>query len=251
MHALGGHRLGRDNRGLGRRPAADLARRGDLVRGDFRGRGFYSPGWYRRYPGAWYPGGWAYGTVWAAATWDYLNGWFGYDDVDPFYYDYGNNVSYQDDSVVVNGQDAGTPDEYYEQASDLASTGAEAQTTDDKDQWLPLGVFAMSHEQQTKANLILQLAVNKAGVIRGNYTAKMTNHTQPVQGSVDKKTQRAAWTIGDNKANVIETGIYNLTKDQAPCLVHFGKDKTEQWLLVRLKNDDSSPSATENGRAGE
>ena len=25
----------------------------------------------------------------------------------------------------------------------------------------------------------------------------------------------------------------NLTEDQAPALVHFGKDKTEQWLLVR------------------
>ena len=45
--------------------------------------------------------------------------------------------------------------------------------------------------------------------------------------NIDKKTQRAAWTVGDNKENVIETGIYNLTKDEAPALVHFGKDKTE------------------------
>jgi hypothetical protein len=96
----------------------------------------------------------------------------------------------------------------------------------------------MSHEKQTKANLILQLAVNKQGIIRGNYTATMTNDTQPVTGSVDKKTQRAAWTIGKNKENVIETGIYNLTKDEAPVLVHFGKDKTEQWLLVRVKQDE-------------
>ncbi len=101
----------------------------------------------------------------------------------------------------------------------------------------------MSHEQQTKANLILQLAVNKKGIIRGNYTDTLTNDTRLVQGSVDKKTQRAAWTIGDNKNNVIETGIDNLTKDEVPCLVHFGKDKTEQWTLVRLKDDPSSPSA--------
>ena len=87
------------------------------------------------------------------------------------------------------------------------------------------------------ANLILQLAVNKQGVIRGNYTATLANDTKPVQGSVDKQTQKAAWTIGDNKDNVIEAGIYNLTKDQAPALVHFGKDKTEQWLLVRVKQD--------------
>ena len=81
------------------------------------------------------------------------------------------------------------------------------------------------------------MAVNKDGIIRGNYTATVTNDTKPVQGSVDKKTQRAAWTIGDNKENVIETGIYNLTKDEAPVLVHFGKDKTEQWTLVRLSQD--------------
>ncbi len=46
--------------------------------------------------------------------------------------------------------------------------------------------------------------------------------------------------------NVIETGIHNLTKDEAPCLVHFGKGKTEQWVLVRLKDDQSSTSAKEN-----
>ncbi len=36
----------------------------------------------------------------------------------------------------------------------------------------------------------------------------------------------------------METGIYNLTKDEASALVHIGKDKTEQVLLVRLKQDD-------------
>ena len=181
-------------------------------------------------------------------TWAYLDGWFGYGDADPIYYDYGNTVVYQDDSVYVNGQDVGTSDEYYQRAEDLAGTGAEAQTTDD-DQWLPLGVFAMTNAQHTKADLILQLAVDKEGIIRGNYTATLTNNTLPVQGSVDKKTQRAAWTIGDNKENVIETGIYNLTKDEAPCLVHFGKDKTEQWTLVRLKDDDSSSTTTDDQSA--
>ena len=50
----------------------------------------------------------------------------------------------------------------------------------------------MTHDKQTNANLILQLAVNKEGIIRGNYTATLTNDTKPVQGSVDKKTQRAS-----------------------------------------------------------
>jgi hypothetical protein len=61
-----------------------------------------------------------------------------------------------------------------------------------------------------------------------------------VQGSVDKKTQRVAITVGDNKDTVIETGLYNLTKDEAPALMHFGKERTEQWLLVRVKKSDDS-----------
>lgn len=162
--------------------------------------------------------------------------WLAYGDMQSMYYDYGNNVNYQDDSVYVNGQDVGTSDEYYQQAEDLAGTGAQAAPSDDT-QWMPLGVFAMTHEKQTNANLILQLAVSKEGIIRGNYTATLANDTQPVQGSVDKKTQRAAWTIGDKTENVLETGIYNLTKDEAPMLVHWGKDRTEQWLLVRIKQD--------------
>jgi hypothetical protein len=36
---------------------------------------------------------------------------------------------------------------------------------------------------------------------------------------------------GKNKTTVCETGIYNLTQDEAPALIHLGKDKTQQWLL--------------------
>jgi len=57
----------------------------------------------------------------------------------------------------------------------------------------------------------------------------------------DPKTQRAAWTIGKNQNTVIETGIYNLTKEQTPVLVHFGKDKTQQWVLVRMEKPQQTP----------
>ena len=78
------------------------------------------------------------------------------------------------------------------------------------------------------------------GYIRGNYTDTVTNQSQVVQGSVDKQTQRVAFTVGDNKTTVVETGIYNLAKDTAPVLLHFSQDRTEQWLLVRLKNKDAA-----------
>ena len=120
----------------------------------------------------------------------------------------------------------------------LASTGANADASSGGD-WLPLGVFALTKPDQTKSNVSIQLAVNKQGVIRGNYTDTATQKNQVVQGSVDKQTQRVAFTVGDNTTDVVETGLYNLTKDEAPCLIHFGKDKTEQWLLVRLQKPEN------------
>jgi hypothetical protein len=46
--------------------------------------------------------------------------------------------------------------------------------------------------------------------------------------------------VGKNKSTVCETGVYNLTQDEAPALLHVGKDKTQQWLLVRLKQPEQA-----------
>ena len=93
----------------------------------------------------------------------------------------------------------------------------------------------MVGEGETKATNIFQLAVNKDGVIRGEYYNALTDTTETVYGSVDKKTQRAAWTVVDRKFPVYEAGIANLTKDETTMLVHFAKDKTQQFSLVRIQ----------------
>ena len=63
-----------------------------------------------------------------------------------------------------------------------------------------------------------------------------SDSAQPVEGRVDKESQRAAWWIGINQNNILETGIYNLTKEETPVLVHFGNQRTQTWLLVRLED---------------
>ena len=143
----------------------------------------------------------------------------------------------------MNGQEVGSSEQYYDQAADLASTGAAAEAPPSGD-WLPLGVFALTRPNDTKSDVSIQLAVNKEGIIRGNSTDTATNQNQVIQGSVAKKTQRVAFTVGDNTTEVVETGLYNLTKDEAPCVIHFGSDRTEQWLLVRLKNSEASSGQT-------
>ncbi len=133
---------------------------------------------------------------------------------------------------MVDGQSVGTAEEFSQQASDLAATGAAA-TVSDTDEWMPLGVFAMVRNEKQHPQLILQLAVNKQGVLRGNYTDEVTDHTLPVRGAVDQQTQRAAWIVGDNQNSVMEAGLSNLTASESRALVHKN-NKTERWLLVRL-----------------
>jgi len=87
--------------------------------------------------------------------------------------------------------------------------------------------------------MMMQMAVNKQGNIAGMYYNTSDDVSLPIQGAVDRTTQRAAWTVGDKKNTVLETGIYNLTKEETPVLVHFGDQKTQNWLMVRLDKPES------------
>jgi len=220
--------------------AGVLAARGAAVRGGFYHYGAFNTAWWAGHPAAWRPYGWNAAYAWRWATWPALAGWFAW-SAPPVYYDYGNTIVYQGDQVYVDGQPDATAADYYQQAVDLSQTAPAVLPPPDKrdDEWQPLGVFALVQAEQSDAAAIFQLAVNKAGIVGGNYYNVLTNTTLPVRGAVDKKTQRASWIVGDQKTTVYDTGIYNLTKDESPVLIHFGKDRTQQWLLVRVKENDA------------
>ena len=103
-------------------------------------------------------------------------------------------------------------------------------------EWLPLGVFALTQDNNADAvpNMFLQLAVSKEGILAGTYQNKSTGQTESVEGMVDQKSQRAAWTIVEKNTPIMETGIANLTMNESRVLVHFADGKTQQWLLVRV-----------------
>jgi hypothetical protein len=148
-------------------------------------------------------------------------------------------VTYQDGNVYYDGQQNATEDEYANQASQIAAAGQEAQPADD-DQWQPLGVFAMAKGDETTSNDIFQLAINKAGTVRGNYYNALTDTTTPVSGSLDKKAQRVAWAMDGKPDTVYDTGLYNFTKDETTMLVHFGKEHTEQYKLFRMQQEENT-----------
>ncbi|MBA4187804.1 MAG: hypothetical protein C0467_07270 [Planctomycetaceae bacterium] len=173
------------------------------------------------------------GPTWRPITWAALSGYGSY-PAEPAYYDYGETVVYSDNTVTVNGETEIPAEQYAQQATDIATTGKEAKADPKMGEWQPLGVFAMVGQGEEKSTNIFQLAVNKEGVIRGEYYNALTDTTEPVYGSVDKKTQRAAWTVADRKTPVYEAGIANLTQDETTMLVHFSKENRQQFTLVRL-----------------
>ena len=216
--------------------AGALRVQGVSVRRSFVHYDCFRPNWYVAHPHAWRAAAWTATAFWAGATWGRLSAYCGYPAA-PVVYDYGSTIVYQDDSVYYNGEPVATAEEYTEQAAAIADQGQQAQPSE-KEEWVSLGVFGMVQGDETEANQIFQLAINKDGVLRGNYYDALSDSTLPVYGSVDKKTQRAAWTVGDRKETVYETGVGNLTEDETTMLVHFGKDRTQQWTLIRLEQPD-------------
>jgi hypothetical protein len=210
-----------------------------VVRNNFNHYNCFQGGWWARYPGAWRAVAWTgvgAAALWGAATWSNCYAFCGY-PAQPVYYDYGSNVVYEGDTVYVNGDSGGTQTQYAEQAVALAATGKQAEASKEEE-WLPLGVFAMVQGEGTDSNDLFQLAVNKAGTIRGNYYNALSDTTLPVYGSVDKKSQRAAWTVGDRKEPIYEAGFANLTKSETPMMAHFGKDRSQQWTLIRIEQTE-------------
>ncbi len=166
-------------------------------------------------------------------------------------YDYGVNVTYEGDDVYVDGKRVASAKEYKQQAVDLANTSKEQPPAPvppkdgEQPQYLPLGVWAMVQEEKGDAYMFFQISIDKDGVVTGAYKNLLSGEVSPISGQVDKKSQRVAWKIGLNNT-VIEAGLQNLTQDVASCLVHFGTDTTQTWLLVRLKDPDM-PNGTQSG----
>ena len=143
----------------------------------------------------------------------------------------------------MNGEEYGSSEKYYNEVTEIASSLPE--TTEEQsadDDWLPLGVFGLTKEGVNATSMYLQLALRKDGLIGGTFYNESTGVSHPVEGFVDEKSQRAAWKAADgtNPDLVMETGIYNLSEDQANVLVDFGPEETQEALLVRLDESEAA-----------
>jgi hypothetical protein len=172
-----------------------------------------------------------------------MTGWFSGWWSEPAYYSYGENVYYEDDMVYYGDEAVATSEEYAEQAEAIATAAPEPAADAE---WLPLGVFAITQDGEASGpppTIFLQLAVDKQGIIAGTVTNRETEEVQAIEGMVDKETQRAAWVVQGKSSPIMETGLANLTKDEAPALLHFADGQTQQWLMVRIPEPEGQAAS--------
>ena len=171
---------------------------------------------------------------WRAATWNGVTAWMPGTWGTPVFYNYGQNVVLDNNQVYVDGQQVGTTAQYADQARQLATAAPPVDPS--AAQWMPLGVFALSSGRGDPGdNMALQLAVSKEGLVTGTFTNRVNDTASAVQGTIALDAQRVAWTVGVNRNPVFDTGVYNLTQDETPVLVHFGTQLTQTWRMTRLQ----------------
>jgi hypothetical protein len=192
---------------------------------------------------------WRYNRPYRWATWAAVTSWFPWGWSSGTYYDYGSggNVYYDDGSVYVDDQ-AYPAEQYTESVSAIAADVP--QVDPDATEWMPLGVFALTNTSGADPTMFVQLAVSKDGVIEGTYHNSSTDSTMQLEGMVDKNSQRAVWRGVGRDLPMMETGIFNLTKEEASVFVHFGGDQIQEWLMVRLEDPDAEGQSGQPAPAG-
>ncbi len=176
----------------------------------------FSPAWYANHPRAWQTAN-PHADAWAVASLGAAGAWLGINALadDTVYTAQTESDDATDDSLTQEGE------------TDLPAD----------DSFLPLGVFAIAPRQETDANAIVQLAVNRDGIVRGTYVDLLTNQEQSIEGAVDKKTQRVAWRVGDNGSVTFDTQLSSLTQSTGSLTLHFENGMSRDWTLARFDSD--------------
>jgi hypothetical protein len=174
---------------------------------------------------------WRVNAPYRWATVAALTAWCGYGAAS--YYDWGENIYYQDGNVYSEGQIVATVEKHDATAEQYATNIPEVKNPE----WMPLGVFAITKDGEASGpapTLFVHLTVSKEGIIAGTFQNTALEKSQPLEGMVDKNSQRAAWVVSGTKRPLMEVGIFNLTKDTAPALVHYENAQVQQMLLIRM-----------------
>jgi hypothetical protein len=133
---------------------------------------------------------WTWAVAPRLATWVHY-GWPSY-----YYWDYGPGeyIYYDDGAIYVNGRWYQPAPVFYDRTVQLIEQAPQI-TAEEAVQleWMPLGVFAVTRDGAAEPDVLVQLAVTQDGVIGGTAFNPKTEVSYPVEGIVEKETQRAVW----------------------------------------------------------
>jgi hypothetical protein len=127
------------------------------------------------------------------------------------------------------------------QAAELAATGTGEPGAQAK--FLPLGVYTIAPEGNNEASAIVHLAVSQQGVLRGTYFDIKADKDENIQGAVDKKTGRVAWTVGPQGKVVFYTFVKDLTEPSGPVSVRAENGQTNEWTIARYSEEEAKKTA--------
>ncbi|MFM8415611.1 MAG: hypothetical protein ACKOCX_12915 [Planctomycetota bacterium] len=84
-------------------------------------------------------------------------------------------------------------------------------------EWLSLGVFASPPRAGGQSTTFQQLAVSKAGQLKGVMYDAASNAVQPISGMADVLTGKVSWSVGQAGGIGYESSMEELLK-QAPAV---------------------------------
>ncbi|MCC7475589.1 MAG: hypothetical protein IT425_09350 [Pirellulales bacterium] len=187
---------------------------------------------------------------WGWASCPVLVDWCHFGWSTPYYWDYGPGeyIYCLDGVIYVNGVWYQPAPVFYQQTLRLVeSAPVVVPDVANQAQWLPLGVFAVTPDGANQVTVLVQLAVTKEGILSGTAFDQQANASYPIQGTVDKNTQRAVWsyTDGAKKRIVMETSVNNLTQAESTGLMHYGPNDLRVVEFVRLEDPAGGSAPTE------
>ncbi len=185
----------------------------------------FSPAWYAQHPNAWhathpYAGRWPVASVAVVGTW---LGWAAVPQET-----YSSTTIYFDGEPVYTDESEAVAGQY-----DVDASPADVELP--AGDWLPLGVYSLVTAPDQDPMQLVQLAVDRNGVVRGVYYDAVTNTSHNVVGSIDRDTQNAQWTLESNPDLAFQTGIDQLTQPTGVVEVTLPSG-VQEWQLVRLAN---------------
>lgn len=199
------------------RPAASQARV-DSMQAALAGRTQpFTGAWYAEHPNAWrytHPAT----DWWVVAGAAGLGTWLGYSVA--------TSTATSSATATTTTTATGTT------ASASASATAAASAPPADLEWLPLGVFAVAPQGTEQAHIYQQLAVSRKGELKGNSYDAVSDAVQPITGTIDRETRKAAWKVGTGAT--FETTLDALLEPPSTVAMKAGT-MSQTWDLVRME----------------